>query len=173
SCHFGFRQRLAHLFRHIIYMAGIKRRSFRKRTVIAARRLHRSQATDKLHAHALFYFFNLPQQDTANLSCGADMCATARSPIGIGNVDEAKVASLFWWKLAKAELPRFFERHKANANWTVFCDDLVSQQLRLLRLCGGKTIRFKIDGAAFLAHVKADGRHVEEPDECGGEHMLP
>ena len=78
---FGFLQRFPHLLRHIIYMAGVKRCGFSKRGVIAAGRVHRAQPADKLHAHALFHFFNFAQQDAANLSGGADVCAATRGEI--------------------------------------------------------------------------------------------
>ena len=102
--------------------------------VIAAGRVHRAQAADKLHTHALFHFFNFAQQDAADLSGGANVCAAARSQIKIGDIDQPKVAGLFRWKLAQPELPGFFQRNKANTDRTVFSDDFIRQQLRFLRL---------------------------------------
>src|SRR5690348_8477305 len=100
-------------------MARVKRRSFYERTVIVAGRRYRAQPAYKLHTHTLFNFFELPQQDAADLSCGAHMSAAASGEIKICDVDQAKVASLLWWKLAKPKLSRFFQRYKTNGDRAV------------------------------------------------------
>src|SRR5580765_4472979 len=120
-------------------MAGVEGRGFSERGVIAAGRVHRAQPADKLHAHALLHFFNLAQQDAADLSRGADMRTTAGCEIEISNIDQAEIASLLWWKLAQAELPRFLQWHKANADGPVFGNHFIRQLLCLLRLRLGKT----------------------------------
>src|SRR6478609_10858239 len=169
---FGFRQRLAHLVRHIIYMAGIKRRSFRKRGVIAACGVHRAQPADKLHAHALLHLLCFPQQDAADLAGSADVGAATRREIELRDIDQPKVAGLLGRKLAQAELASFLKRYKADIDWAVFGNHFIGQQLRPLRLCGGKTGGFQVDGAAFLAHVEADSRHIEQPDKRSREQVL-
>ena len=98
----------------------------------------------------------------------ANMRAPASRKIKLRDVDQAQVARLLRRKLTQAELPCFFQRHKADAYRTVFSNHLIGQQLRSPRLYNGQPSSFQINSAAFLAHVEADGWHIEKPDERSG-----
>ena len=168
----GLRQRLADLFRYVIDVAGVERCGLRKCCVIAASGVHRAQTAYKLDAHALLYLFDLTQQDVADLAGGAHVRPAASGKVKVRNVDQPQVAGLLGRKLAQAQLPRFFQRHKADAYRTVFCNHFIGQQFRFLCLRGGEAGGLQIDGAALFPHVKADRGHIEKLNERSGEHML-
>src|ERR1041385_4933696 len=100
------------------------------------------------------------------------MCPTAGRKIEISDINQTQVAGLLRRKFTQAELPRFFQRHKTDSYRTVFSNHLIGQPLGLLCLRRGKAGGFKINGAALFTHVEADGGHIKELNESGGEHML-
>src|ERR1700727_4046137 len=115
-------------------VTGVKSCCFCKRCVIATSSVHSTQATYKFNPHALFHFFNLAQQDTANLSRGADMSSATCSKVKVRDIDQPQIAGLLGWKLAQAKLPRLFQRHKANTDRAVLGNHLIRQVLRFLSL---------------------------------------
>ena len=82
--------RLRDLFRYLVNIRRVKRRSLRERFVISSRYFQCSVTGNEFHSEALLHLFHFAHEDRAYLACRLHMRSTASAEIEIGYVDQSQ-----------------------------------------------------------------------------------
>ena len=98
------------------------------------------------------------------------MSSAAGRQVEIADLDEAQ-RPLADWLLAKRQPRGFACRYEAHRDLAIFPDDVIRFVNGSFELVRCRFAR-QVDRGHLGAHVKAGGSILEEPIECGRQHML-
>ena len=90
------------------------------------------------------------------------MGAAAGAHIHAANFDEAQGWAITFWKFADSDGARLLGRDLVHEHLAVLPHEAVGIALGLLQLGAAEAGDIEVDGADFLARVKAEGGRIEE-----------